>query len=110
MTLEHVEVDCRNMNFPGQLGVAVGRAMTTDGLRVFNYGKCYMRNQPECIDNFILSESRPLLPHVGCCRQDIDVRVPDIRQVNIFEGSDCISEGSDSDHFDAEGDDEILKQ
>ena len=108
MTLEHVEVDCRNMNFPGQLGVAVGRAMTADGLRVFNYGKCYMRNQPECIDNFILSESRPLLPHVGCCRQD--VRVPDIRQVNIFEGSDCISEGSDSDNFDAEGDDEILKQ
>ena len=47
------------------------------------------------------------MPHVGCCRQD--VRVPDIRQVNIFEGSDCISEGSDSDHFDAEGDDEILK-
>ena len=83
MTLEHVEVDCRNMNFPGQLGVAVGRTMTADGLRVFNYGKCYMRNQPECIDNFILSESRPLLPHVGCCRQD--VRVPDIRQVNILK-------------------------
>ena len=107
MTLEHVEVDCRNMNFPGQLGVAVGRAMTTDGLRVFNYGKCYMRKQPEYIDTFYLSESRPLLPHVACCRQD--VRVHEIPQVNIYEGSDCISEASDSDHFDPEGDDEILK-
>ena len=27
LTLDCVEVDCRNMNFPGQLGVAVGRAM-----------------------------------------------------------------------------------
>jgi hypothetical protein len=36
LTLDCVEVDCRNINFPGQLGVAVGRAMKTDGLRVIN--------------------------------------------------------------------------
>lgn len=39
MTLEHLEVDCRNMNFPGQLGVAIGRAVSVEGLRVLNFTK-----------------------------------------------------------------------
>ncbi|XP_060582058.1 uncharacterized protein LOC132738566, partial [Ruditapes philippinarum] len=33
MTLERVEVDCRDIFKPGQLGVAMGRACTLEGLR-----------------------------------------------------------------------------
>lgn len=42
MTLEHHEVDCRNMNFRIRLRVAIGRAVPVDGLRVLNYGKCHL--------------------------------------------------------------------
>jgi len=34
LTLESVIVDCRNIRQPGQLGVAVGRAKTREGLQL----------------------------------------------------------------------------
>jgi hypothetical protein len=52
LTLDCVEVDFRNMNCPGQIGVAVGRAVKTDGLRVINFDKCYMNKQPELLEDF----------------------------------------------------------
>lgn len=69
MTLEHLEVDCRNMNFPGQLGVAIGRAVSVEGLRVLNYGKCHLRKQPVCIDQFYSSESESVLPGKNCKKE-----------------------------------------
>jgi ATP-dependent exoDNAse (exonuclease V) alpha subunit len=36
-TLDCVEVDCYSFFAPGQMGVAVGRSVTKDGLRVVNF-------------------------------------------------------------------------
>ncbi|XP_053391870.1 uncharacterized protein LOC128554617 [Mercenaria mercenaria] len=49
MTLERVEVDCRDIFKPGQLGVAIGRARSLDGLRVINFNKNACIKQPEKI-------------------------------------------------------------
>ena len=39
MTLPLVEVNCKHAQFPGQIGVAVGRAKSSKGLRVINYNQ-----------------------------------------------------------------------
>lgn len=67
LTLDCVEVDCRNMNFPGQLGVAVGRSVKTDGLRVINFDKCYMNTQPESLEFFYQSNSALMRQDLECC-------------------------------------------
>ena len=36
-TLNFVEIDCYSFFVPGQMGVAVGRATNTDGLRIVNF-------------------------------------------------------------------------
>lgn len=105
MTLEHLEVDCRNMNFPGQLGVAIGRAVSVEGLRVLNYGKCHLRKQPVCIDQFYSSESESVLPGKNCCKKEIS----NISSINIPRECELTYDSSDSDPFDDEGDEEIMK-
>jgi hypothetical protein len=71
LTLDSVEIDCRNMNFPGQLGVAIGRATTTEGLRVINFDKCYLKKQPTFLQSYYESESEPILENLECCRKPI---------------------------------------
>ena len=39
MTLPELVVDCENCVQPGQLGVAVGRAVSFEGLKVVNFKK-----------------------------------------------------------------------
>jgi hypothetical protein len=39
MTLSNVVVNCQNCVQPGQIGVAIGRAETVEGLRVVNFKK-----------------------------------------------------------------------
>jgi hypothetical protein len=39
MTLPELVVDCENCVQPGQLGVAVGRAVSVEGLKVVNFKK-----------------------------------------------------------------------
>ena len=36
MTLDLVQIDCRHMSNPGQIGVALGRACSKKGLRIMN--------------------------------------------------------------------------
>lgn len=69
LTLDCVEVDFRNMNCPGQIGVAVGRAVKTDGLRVINFDKCYMNKQPELLEFFYKSDSALMRKDLECCTQ-----------------------------------------
>lgn len=38
-TLHHVEVDCYSFFAPGQMGVAIGRVVTTSGLRILNFNQ-----------------------------------------------------------------------
>lgn len=82
MTLDHLEVDCRNINFSGQLGEAIERAVSVEGLRVLNYGKSHLRKQPVCIDQFYSSESESILPGEKCCRKEVS----DISSINIPRG------------------------
>ncbi|XP_060552571.1 uncharacterized protein LOC132713884 [Ruditapes philippinarum] len=56
MTLERVEVDCRDIFKPGQLGVAMGRACTLEGLRVINFTSKVCIQQPEKILRFVNAE------------------------------------------------------
>ncbi len=44
LTLDRVEVDCRHMNNPGQIGVAVGRVRCSDGLRLLHYTDSLVKN------------------------------------------------------------------
>lgn len=54
MSIPYVEIDCKFVNQPGQIGVAVGRAQTIDGLCVNNFKKsCLKGTQKKCI-NFIV--------------------------------------------------------
>ncbi|XP_053388812.1 uncharacterized protein LOC128551890 [Mercenaria mercenaria] len=68
MTLERVEVDCRDIFKPGQLGVAIGRARSLDGLRVINFNKNACIKQPEKIQRFLtLEDSIETKDDRSCC-------------------------------------------
>lgn len=105
MTLEHLEVEFRNMNFPGQLGVAIERAVYVEGFRVLNYGKCHLRKQPVCIDQFYSSESKSVLPGKRCCKKDVS----NTSSINIPRGCELTYNSSNSGPFDDEGDEEIMQ-
>jgi hypothetical protein len=51
-----VEVDCQDIFKPGQLGVAIGRASTLNGLRVVNFTTKACIRQPEKILMIVNSE------------------------------------------------------
>ncbi|XP_056022043.1 ATP-dependent DNA helicase PIF1-like [Ostrea edulis] len=55
MTIERftLEVDCRNMFAPGQLGVAIGRVKSPSGLRIINLSKEVCIPQPDIISQFM---------------------------------------------------------
>ncbi|XP_071101004.1 ATP-dependent DNA helicase PIF1-like [Haliotis cracherodii] len=46
LSLDRVEVDCSEMNVPGQIGVAIGRATNKKGLRVINFHPRLVTRQP----------------------------------------------------------------
>ena len=52
MSLDSVVVHCDNISFPGQLGVAVGRATSTEGLQVLNFRSHYIKQHPVTVDAF----------------------------------------------------------
>jgi len=49
MSLESVVVDCKNASFPGQIGVAVGRAKSSDGLMVKNFRTSLIKPHPDIV-------------------------------------------------------------
>lgn len=54
MTIENLVVDCSNATFPGQLGVAIGRAKSIDGLCVQNFRPSLCRPHPTAVEHFYL--------------------------------------------------------
>ncbi|XP_060591293.1 uncharacterized protein LOC132746230 [Ruditapes philippinarum] len=71
MTIPFVEIDCKNAYSPGQLGVAVGRAVSTTGLRVLNYNQNIVKKHPDKINLFYKSiDSSTLVTDLSdniCC-------------------------------------------
>ncbi|XP_053389252.1 uncharacterized protein LOC128552247 [Mercenaria mercenaria] len=68
MTLERVNVDCQQIFKPGQLGVALSRARSCEGIRVINYDPKYCIRQPQIISDFISEDTVPVNEDVSCCK------------------------------------------
>ena len=70
MSLDSVVVHCDNISFPGQLGVAVGRATSTEGLQVLNFRSHYIKQHPVKVDafyeNILIGDVHADL---SCCRK-----------------------------------------
>jgi hypothetical protein len=63
-TPENVTVNCQHSIQPGQLGVAIGRAISVKGLKVVNFKK-----HPRYVFNFYESFSVGEIKHdLSCCR------------------------------------------
>ncbi|XP_014674176.1 PREDICTED: ATP-dependent DNA helicase PIF1-like [Priapulus caudatus] len=68
MTLDRVEIDCRGIFKSGQLGVALGRVKSSEGLRVVNFARRHVPPQPACLDEFYAVESQNFVENRTCCR------------------------------------------
>ena len=67
LTLPRVVVNCINILKPGQLGVAIGRAVNLEGLRVLHYRPaCAMTHKPEVYE-FYKEPSTPVGNDTSCC-------------------------------------------
>ena len=71
MSLPSVVIDSTYINKPGQFGVAIGRALSTDGLQVQNFKMRHCIRQPDSLNRMYQVESHPLLIDVTCCRPSV---------------------------------------
>lgn len=69
-TLHHVEVDCYSFFAPGQIGVAIGRAVTTSGLRILNFNqKAASTKHPDLVYEFYDRQFMDFRDDLLCCNQ-----------------------------------------
>lgn len=68
LTLDRIEIDCRYMTNPGQIGVAVGRCRNMKGLRIINYSKHLVKKHREDVYDFYSNTFLPILPDLLCCK------------------------------------------
>lgn len=68
-TIDNVEVDCSSFFTAGQMGVAIGRAVSTKGLRITNYNATAARLKHDTsVFEFYNLESVKPVPDLTCCR------------------------------------------
>ena len=67
MAFDRLEIDCRNMQNSGQVGVAVGRAKSKKGLRIKNFSPTILRPHPSVIQDFYETEAASLKADLSCC-------------------------------------------
>ena len=96
MTLPLVEVNCKNAKFPGQIGVAFGRAKSSKGLRVINYNPYLCKPHSKEVRDFYeqYNPTQTYELNLSCCRN-----------YETFE--DVIPTAADGFEFDSEIDDLI---
>ena len=69
MTLPYVTVNCRNIFQPGQLGVAVGRSVTIEGLSVRHFSpSCCKPHRSDVVD-YMENDGLPPIDNLTCCRE-----------------------------------------
>ena len=69
MSLNNVVVHCEHCRQPGQIGVAVGRAVSLDGLRILNFTKSLCREHPSSVSLFHENVSVGTVQEdLSCCR------------------------------------------
>lgn len=95
MSIPNLEIDCKACLL-GQIGVAVGRAITTDGLRVLNFSPSLCREHASKVYNFIsANDIGELCDSLHCCQSHCCAE----RTVNVFENDDSWNYEWDSDSF-----------
>ena len=63
-----MEIDCREIFAPGQLGVAIGRAKTSDGLRILHFNKkLHLIPPSKVVLNFLDLGTTPFSNDKSCC-------------------------------------------
>ena len=68
-TLNYVEIDCYSFFAPGQMGVAVGRATSTAGLRALNFNNVAANKQHlDIVYQFYDKHFNDFLPDLSCCK------------------------------------------
>ena len=94
LSLDRVVVHCENMTTPGQIGVAVGRAVDKKGLRVIGFKKTLLKPQPKNINTFYSNATRQTEIDNACCKHSLtgNLAIP-----------------NHSDDMDDEDEDELLK-
>ncbi|XP_052271830.1 uncharacterized protein LOC127872545 [Dreissena polymorpha] len=122
LTLNRLEVDCHQIFKPGQLGVALGRAKSSEGLRVINFDPtCHVISQPEVVQLFMNQPS--ILEHedLSCCRPGLkgNTQEPNPPGIYTLQDMQLIQESIDNvemnenvtsqEEFDSEFDELILK-
>ncbi|XP_061169987.1 uncharacterized protein LOC133179211 [Saccostrea echinata] len=84
-TLNLVEVDCYSFIAPGRMGVAVGRATTTSGLRIINFNrKAAFTRHSDIVYDFYDREFSDFSTDLVCCqKQQVYPSVPDYQDSNV---------------------------
>ncbi|CAG2199280.1 PIF1 [Mytilus edulis] len=85
MTIPYLEIDCKNSNQPGQVGVAVGRAKLISGIKVTNYKSSSIKRHPEAVYQFYRLCEVPYMINFEnvCCK--IAFKEDNITEVHINE-------------------------
>ncbi|KAJ8020345.1 ATP-dependent DNA helicase PIF1 [Holothuria leucospilota] len=95
MTIDCLEVDCRHMFIPGQLGVAIGRARSKEGLRVIHFKPECIQPQSAEIDEFYHTISIPLDDNLQCCKRVVQT---ENETMQSEEGEECTQAKTDMLH------------
>lgn len=101
MTLDSVTVDCRNVSNPGQIGVAVGRVRSTEGLCVRNFRQTLCRPPPNYVEQYYKSCTVGYVNITkNCCKVNAELSDVDDHR------SDSESEHLDNDDHNYDDDDD----
>ncbi|CAC5364753.1 PIF1 [Mytilus coruscus] len=85
MTIPYLEIDCKNSNQPGQVGVAVGRAKSISGIKVTNYKSSNIKRHPEAVYQFYrLSFKEENITEVPINEENFTESDSDIEKSEIF--------------------------
>ena len=104
MTLPELVVDCENCVQPGQLGVAVGRAVSVS-VKVVNFKKHLCRKHPSYVYNFHGSFSIGVVKNdLNCCNNSYEICSDNPSEYS----DDDIASDDDNDHHDNDNLDETL--
>ena len=70
MTLESVVVDCEGAKIPGQIGVTLGRVISSTNLQVKNVKPSLVTEHPFPVKHFYDTESKKISLDSSCCRSE----------------------------------------
>ena len=88
-SLQNVIVDSLQFWKPGQLGVAIGRAVSTEGLQVLNYNShAAGLKHPEVVKDFYMERSKVMKESLSCCTNQeykgtVDPMEENVRQYHL---------------------------